>query len=469
MGKRIAAWIVLTCCGLPVAAAALSADDYALAGRMHMCQWTAAGLADAYDIFDAGIEDANCPDCKTDRELVFLRAMTEAAMLFVDHRDALDVGDLLDLADGFGVARALDALDGVRSRNSDEPIGPQPLLPERDPNHVRQVLGESVLPRLESILAELDSIEDMPTPFVMYMSPEETGLTGDLEIDYGDVLILRGLLLAYKGILEARIAWDEKPYVYETVPGRFDLRETAGDGNLLIEWAGRLGDWPVREVDASRRELIRQARQDWIEAITWYMDALEYIALEDNPPGADPQEDELTYIDATNLPHLDVYVNVLVTLRSYLRRDMAGPEPIVTTRTYKVWDSEAAPVGELALVFEGTRFEGSRGSLRLSDGEVMEVEWFGLLDADSVGMSLFSPDRRAEAWLEGAIDSDRGAIVNASLDVWGADRQLPGEPVVLPSAQTRTQTSPTASGAAMSRFWNPDRPEEWFSVAYLPD
>lgn len=469
MGKRITAWIVLTCCGLPAAASALSADDYALAGRMHMCQWTAAGLADAYDIFDAGIEDANCPDCRTDRELVFLRAMAEAAMLFVDHSDALDVGHLLDLANEFGVALALDAFDGVRSTNSVEPIGPKPLPPERDPNHVRQVLGESILPRLESIMRGLDSIEDMPAPFVMYMSPEETGLTGDLEIDYGDVLILRGLLLACKGMLEAQIVWDEKPYVYEAASGRFELRETAGDGNLLIEWARRLADWRVREVDANSRGLIRQARQDWIDAITCYMDALEYIALEDNPPGADPQEDELTYIDATNLPHLDVCVNVLVTLRGYLRRDMAGPEPIVATRTYKVWDSETAPVGELALVFEGTRFEGCRGSLRLPDGEVMEVDWFGLLDADNVGISLFSPDRQAEAWLEGAIDSDRGVIVNASLDVWGADRQLPGEPPVLPSAQTRTEMSPTASGAALSRFPNPDRPEEWFGVAYLPD
>ncbi|HPC94605.1 MAG TPA: hypothetical protein PLU87_06670 [Sedimentisphaerales bacterium] len=419
MGKRIAAWIVLTCCGLTAVASALSADDYALAGRMHMCQWTPAGLADAHDIFLAGIEDANCPDCKTDRELTFLRAITEAAMLFVDHSDALDVGDFLELADGFGVARALDTLDGVRSRNSVEPIGPHPLLPERDPNHVRRALGESILPRLESILAELDSIEDAPTPFVMYVPPEETGLTGDLEIDYGDVLILRGLLLAYRGVLRAQMVCDEKPYVYEAASGRFELRETVGDGNLLIEWVRRLADWPMREADANSLGLIQQARRDWIEAITWYMDALEYIALEDNPTGADPQEDELTYIDGTNLPHLDVYVNVLVTLRSYLRWDMAGSEPIVTTRTYEVRDSKATPVGELTLVFESTRFEGSRGSLRLPDGDMMEVEWFGLVDGDTVGISLFCPGRQAEAWLEGEIDSARGIIARASLDVWG--------------------------------------------------
>ena len=329
-----------------------------------MWQGTATGLADAYDIFDAGIEDPNCPDCRTDRELVLLRAITEAAILFLDHGDVLAVDDLLDLADGFGVGVAVRALDGVRSRNLHEPIGPEPLPREADPNHVRRVLDDSIPPRLESIIAELDSIEDAPAPFVMYMSPEETGLTGDLEIDYGDVLILRGLFLAYRGLLEAQIACDGKPYVYEGIPDGFSFRETVPEGNLLIEWARRLAGRRVEETDAYLTS-IRQARQDWIDAITCYMDALEYIALEDNPAGTDPQEDELTYIDATNLPHLDVYVNVLVTLRGYLQRDMAGSEPSVTTRTYDVHDSEAAPLGELVLLFDGARFEGRRGQPRL--------------------------------------------------------------------------------------------------------
>lgn len=422
MGKRTLAWIVLTFCGLPAGASALTPDDYALAGRMHMCQGTAAGLADAYDIFDAGIEDPNCPDCRTDRELILLRAITEAAILFLDHGDVLAVDDLLDLADGFGVGVAVRALDGVRSRNLHEPIGPEPLPREADPNHVRRVLDDSILPRLESIIAELDSIEDAPAPFVMYMSPEETGLTGDLEIDYGDVLILRGLFLAYRGLLEAQIACDGKPYVYEGIPDGFSFRETVPEGNLLIEWARRLAGRRVEETDAYLTS-IRQARQDWIDAITCYMDALEYIALEDNPAGTDPQEDELTYIDATNLPHLDVYVNVLVTLRGYLQRDMAGSEPSVTTRTYDVHDSEAAPLGELVLLFDGARFEGRRGQLKLADGSVMEVDWFGMLDSDSIGISLFSADRQIEAWLEGAIDSDRAVIANGTLDFWGAELQ----------------------------------------------
>jgi len=420
MGKRTLAWIVLTCCGLPAGASGLSADDYVLAGRMHMCQGTATGLADAYDIFDAGIEDPNCADCRTDRELVLLRAITEAAMLFLDHGDVLVVDDLLDLADGFGIGVAVRALDGIRSRNLHELIGPEPLPPEVDPHHVRRVLDDSILPRLESIIAELDSIEDAPAPFVMYMSPQETGLTGDLEIDYGDVLILRGLFLAYKGLLEAQIVCDRKPYVYEGIPDGFSFRETVPEGDLLIEWARRLAGRRVEETDAHQQTSIRLAQLDWIDAITCYMDALEYIALEDNPAGMDPQEDELTYIDATNLPHLDVYVNVLVTLRGYLQRDMAGSEPSVTTRTYEVRDSDSAPIGKLDLVFDGVRFEGRRGSLRLADGSVMEVDWFGMLDSDSIGISLFSADRQIEVWLEGAIDTDRGVIAHASLDSWAS-------------------------------------------------
>jgi len=53
----------------------------------------------------------------------------------------------------------------------------------------------------------------------------------------------------------------------------------------------------------------------------------------------------------------------------------------------------------------------------------MEVDWFGMLDSDSIGISLFSADRQIEAWLEGAIDSDRAVIANGTLDFWGAELQ----------------------------------------------
>ena len=62
MGKRIAVWIVLTCCGLPGRAYGLSAEDYALAGRMHLGQGTETGVRQAHEIFEAAIGDGDCSD-----------------------------------------------------------------------------------------------------------------------------------------------------------------------------------------------------------------------------------------------------------------------------------------------------------------------------------------------------------------------------------------------------------------------
>ncbi len=459
MDKRICAWIVLIGCELSATASGFSADDYAAAGRMHISQWTATGIGHACEILDRATADANCPECHTDRELIFLRAMAKTAMLFLDHDEVLHAKDLLDLADGFGLTLAANAFHDLAMRDAADPIGPAPLPPEGDPNQVRRLLSESILPQLDEIVTELDSIADGPEPFVMVMSPEETGLVGDLEIDYSDVLILKGLLLAYQGVLETRIACERQPYVYRGVGDLPSVGRSASDGGLLVEWAKRLSAPPSDGFD-EWLATTEQAQQHWIDAITQYVDALECMALENCPPGADPQEDELTYIDPSTLPHLDVYTSVLTTLRRSLQRDAVAPEAIVTTRTYEVHGTDAAPLGRLVLVFDGARFEGRRGTLTLVGGDVLDIDWFGLLDGQNVGISLFSPDHGVEAWLEGAIDSDRAVIAEASLDLWGADRQ---------GAQRQTVAADDTRQVAIGRLWSPHHLDEWFTTTYLTD
>ncbi len=294
------------------------------------------------------------------------------------------------------------------------------------------------------------------------MSPEETGLNGDLEIDYGDVLILKGLFLAYKGVLEMEIVDGTEPYAFTTVPDRIDSVRAAAKGSRLVEWAERLAVLPMENEGVPEVALVRQARQDWIDAITQYIDALEYIALENSTPGMDPQEDELTYIDPSSQPHLDVYAGALTTLLTSLEHDTVGSEPVATTRTYEVRDTEAASIGTLVLEFDGTRFEGQRGHLTLADGEVLEVDWFGLLDADDVGISLFGCDYQAEAWLEGSIDSDRGLIAQAILDIWGAS------PKAMPTGAGQMANGNVRHEGSGS-FWKvpePAQPDGWDEVAW---
>jgi hypothetical protein len=274
------------------------------------------------------------------------------------------------------------------------------------------------------------------------------------------VLILKGLLLAYQGVLETRIACESEPYVYRGITDLPPLDRPAADGGLLVEWARRLSVPPPSDGFDDWLATAEHAQQHWIDAITQYVNALEYMALENCPPGADPQEDELTYIDPSTLPHLDVYTSVLTTLRRSLQRDVVAPEAIATTRTYEVHGADAQPMGRLVLVFDGTRFEGRQGTLTLTGGDVLDIDWFGLLDGRNVGISLFSRDHGVEAWLEGAIDTNRGLVAEASLDLWGADRQ---------GAQPQAVAPEDTCEVATGRLWSPHHLDEWFTTSYLAD
>ncbi len=84
MIARISVWIALVCLTLTLAVPVAADDDDVTAGRARMFEGGAAGFAQAYQIFDAALENENRPDDTDDRELVFLHALTRAVVLFHD-------------------------------------------------------------------------------------------------------------------------------------------------------------------------------------------------------------------------------------------------------------------------------------------------------------------------------------------------------------------------------------------------
>jgi len=266
MGRRITAWTLLICCSLTVSVSALTADDYVIAGRAALFERTHSGLIQACDVFTAGLEDTDGPDGRSDRELMFLHAVARTARLFVDCNDVLAAKDFFELAEVFGVP-----LDGItfwdaerEEANEDPDLSPNGMSPENP----RLTVRDKVLPELEAILSELDAIEDRPDPFVIYLVPEETGLAGDLEIDFGDVLILKGLLLAYKGGLEAWFARDAAELIDR---GEVWQGALGGHGDL-----SRVLSMLAEADDGTG--LLAQARQDWIGALSHQIAAVEHMA-----------------------------------------------------------------------------------------------------------------------------------------------------------------------------------------------
>ena len=407
MGKWTATWIFLTCCLLTVSASALTADDYVIAGRVALFERTAAGLIQACDVFAAGIEDVECPDCATDRELIFLHAVARTARLFVDGNDAPPTGDFFTLAGAFGIP-----LDGVTlwdTRTGEADGTPASEATAGSVEERRPAVRDRVLLELEAIVADLDALEDEPDPFVVYLIPEETGLPYDLEIDYGDVLIFKGLLLAYKGWLEAQVALS--PYSLHD-PGdiaRDVFRDEDGVSRFLLGLAGADGD----------AELLARARQDWLEALSVEIAATEYIADEDCPAGTDPQGDEFVYFDPQAQPRLDGYRRMLTTLRDSLAEGGVEAVLAAVAQTYDLRDADGTPVGELTLVFDVSGVEGRTGHLALADGTMLKIDWFGSVDENRIGVGLFSESGDLEGWLEATLDRDLSLLDGATLELWG--------------------------------------------------
>jgi len=389
-----------------------------------MFEGTVTGLIEAYDIFEAGRNDTGCPDCQGDRELTLLGAVTKTAMLFIDYNDVLVADGLFRLAEEFGIPLAVIApYDSQRDLVGKEQGG-YLRAGGTDRETSRQTLREFVLPVLEGIIERLSSIIDSPDPFVVYLVPSETGLVGDLEIDYGDVLIFKGLLLAYKGLLAAEGAQgvhgeqaDSDAPREATDLGPYDERQdmVLEDPFLLTVLSG------VEEAGAGH-ELLAQARQDCVDALTCYLDAVESIAAEDDPAGSDPQEDELVYIDREAPSRLSIYREVLATLRNSLLEGTDAAYEGHALRSYNVYDANSTRLGELSLAFDCTGTEGRTGRLVSIDGSSLEIEWFCIFEEGDIGVSLFSR-HGLEAWLQGDMGQGGRTIINARLDLWGTNSQ----------------------------------------------
>lgn len=403
MGRWIAAWLLLTFGGVTSSAGALTADDYVVAARAALFERTYAGLLQVDDLYGAAETDSCCPDAAEDRELIFLHAVAQTAMLFVDYNDVLVAEDLFQLAEMFGIP--LDGLVFAAGAGDDAGVRKDPCLrrPEMGAQKGRQTLREVVLPRLDVIIGNLDAIEEHPDPFVVYLVPEETGLAGDLEIDYGDVLILKSLLSAYRGLLATQCSEDADV---------LEADEACGRNALDVALAALVR--PDENV-----AFLSRARDDWVAALSWCIAAAEHMAGENGPAKADPQEDEFVYIAPEAQRRVEVYQRTLAALRSCLVTGADAVEAVVDRKTYRLQKTDAQCLGELTLAFDLRGFEGTEGRLVLTDGTTLEIDWFGPLDDERIGVSLFSGTDGLEGWLEVALDRNQGLIHDGTLELWG--------------------------------------------------
>jgi len=363
-------------------------DDYIIPGRTLLFDGTVSGLRQAYETFDAGINDSACTD---NRELVFLHALTRTIMLAArdDGGENSGVDILGDHWTPYYEALRLDFSILLNEHDAYE-------IPDSAPDagEIRNIINNSMIPEIEAIIAGLDSIDDSPGDrFRIYLDPNETrvfftehalGLQTDMEVDYGDLLLLKGLLWALKGQLQAQAAYDtyvdpNAMLAEQVYGGSFDI-----NADVLEPYPHFLKVLPTPNDANDGAAVLAQAHPDFIAAIDYFLDAMTYISSEE-----DVQEDDLLYMDPNDHRIWDVVVEHLTALRNSLDNDTVWTYPAQTTKTFNVYDSGPALRGGLELVHDFTGLEGDEGSLSFSG--IAPSEWI---------VELFGIDDGNELWVE---------------------------------------------------------------------
>ncbi len=451
MVKKIVSLTLFVCCCLASAVFATEPNepnDYLIPGKSYMCGGSLSGLREAYKIFDAGLNDPCCTECAANRELVFLHAVTRTAMLFIDNNDLSIQDSFLEVAERFGVEvlgnsfEELDVNVPLTDNRYKIPAGAP------DSNEISNIVQNWIteINDVNGIVAELNSISDSPSDrFRFFFGPNDTGLENPLEVDYGDLLILKGLLLAFKSELESRQAYDVFLDVNESLLHNLlyvdgigpndvnslellrlinidvnDPNQLSINNHFLTPYPDLLKVLPTPGHTEDGAAILAKAKADLIAAVDYYFDALNYISSE-NSDGNDPQDDELLYIDPNNQFFLNVVEDRLTALRDSLVNDTNMLCPVETTKTYNVYDSSLTLIGELTLKYDFSGIAGPNGILTFtasgipSPWEIIETGY-----GPEINVELECHEGGDyNGYLDAILSQDGTSFGNGTLEYWG--------------------------------------------------
>jgi hypothetical protein len=394
--------------------AAAGADDpggYVRQGYQEAATNSLSGWRQAYHYFDLARKDAAYA---TNRESILLHVLGRIAMLLFDTEDAYVETSLLELAQACGVSVTGDSFDGIEVNVPLDGNGAYHLPAGIDPAAIAEAINNTVLPEIDSIAAELDTITDSPgDPFQMYLEPSETGLHKRVEVDYAEVLALKGLLAGAKASLRglANPAYDVLVDLYAS-PFYGSIGPVPPIlSSLLAQYPDLLKVLPTSGSSADGAARLAQAKQDLIAAIDAYFSVVDYIRAE-----TDAQDDDFLYIDPNVDEPLTVCSARLSALKESLLTDTPATYPWLTTKTYTI-SQGGTPIGQLFVTYSATEFEIVDGQLQLpnpTSPEQIEMWTMGEGERHNGRLSVSFEKVGAGTWLYGDFE---GNLANSDDDI----------------------------------------------------
>ncbi len=422
------------------AAAQNTAQSYLVPGRAALFDGTLTGIRDAAEIFETGYYDTDCVDCLDSRELAFFYAVSRMAM-WIARDDEKSVQSGVELARELGVEIQGDVIRSIELTEPDIPEDRygRPILP----NDIEGLLADLetyrdtvALSELGYVIDVLDGITETPEDrFKIFLTPSETQVfldpemppySHDIEVDFGDVLMLKGMLSMAKGMLATNTAYDlhvsEEALLFEKIyENMFSVQH-----DLLLPHPEFLKLLPTENDPADGKAILAQVRQDIINGLTYYRDTLDYLL--DASRSAEPGELEhqLFYIAPEDWYTAERIGEQLDRLLVSLLEDTTFA---VEGQTYKRFElSNSNDWLELELT-EDTFGTLEDGYLQVSGDDYSMDFWdvkFEVVDHQLYGYADYGwYHGNGGSWLwvsgyfEGTLDESRTAISDAFFDYWG--------------------------------------------------
>jgi hypothetical protein len=172
------------------------------------------------------------------------------------------------------------------------------------------------------------------------------------------------------------------------------------------------------EATASEATLT-QAAQGFADGVTCCLNAIAYMRSEDQPGAADPQEDELLYLEADADPQIERLGTRLLSRFGRATDQTAGAFDLEATLAFNLYDGNDAFLGELTFTQDSLGLGARDGCLTMSDGTVLALEWMDIGPDHTVAIDLRGRTTWRQVWLEGTFTADRQGLKEGTMDCWG--------------------------------------------------
>ncbi len=387
--------------------------------RSRLFERTISGLRAAYAALDVVLSRSDCAGSARLREARFLHAATRITMLAVAD-DSVEPQSAVEVARLFGlelIGDLLNEVDFTYPTNNHDYYEVPAGAPKWD--QIKQILETTTVAEIDAIVAELNLVtETQANPFSIRFTPQETGRSKDLEVDFAEVLILKSALKWAKGLILAESAYDlnmteeDQELLAQKIYG-----DTVSiNQDILNKYPNLLKVLPTPGHPENGKTMLANARSSIVEAIGDILAAMSYMESE-----TDPQNDDLLYIDSSNLREVNIVRQRLNTLRNSLSTNTSAVYTFDEEREYRLTDpSKPGRIWTLDLGGYDPFERPTEGEFWTSDPD-FPGSW-EVTSADYEGNNFLLEMEYTWGFgggtLEGTFNADKTRITTAVFDYW---------------------------------------------------